>query len=359
MPHSRNASPLAGYLAISYALLITYACLHPLTGWTISGLPLFDYLSTPWPKYYRGEDVIVNVLGYVPLGFVLAPALMNRMRPAGAILLATALGGTLSLGIETTQNFLPSRISSNVDLGSNLLGTLLGAALGAFAGRPLFAHSGWLHRWRSGSVLSGRAGDLGLIVAGLWLLAQLRPETRLFGAGDLRDLLALPTPVSFEAGAFIRLETMLVAASVLAVGLFVRCVLRAPRPWPIAVLLLLGVGAKSLASWSFFVPGEPLAWLTPGTSTGLLVGVPLLGMALFLPRVHQHALAGMAILVATTLANLIPENPYQFVDRRLLVSGNFLNFHGLTQVVASAWPFMALAYLSALGLWRGEHLRTE
>ena len=78
--------------------------------------------------------------------------------------------------------------------------------------------------------------------------------------------------------------------------------------------------------------------------------------ALLLPRLAQHAIAGTSLLLATALVNLIPENPYLPFDRRLAGFSNVLNFHGLTALVDSLWPYAALAYLSALGLWRGEHL---
>mgnify|MGYP003599032092 CR=1 FL=1 len=44
------------------------------------------------------------------------------------------------------------------------------------------------------------------------------------------------------------------------------------------------------------------------------------------------------------------------LERQLAGFSNVLNFHGLTGLVDSLWPYVALAYLSALGLWRGEHL---
>lgn len=350
------ASPLTRYLATAYALLIVYACLHPFTGWRDTGLPLSDYLVAPWPKYYRMEDLVLNVLGYIPLGFVLVPALPRRLGPVGTVVVTTLLAGMLSFSIETTQNFLPSRISANVDLGCNVLGGFVGAVLGALWGHRLFDERGWLHRWRSGRIVPGRSGDLGLILLGLWLLTQLMPEQMLFSSGDLRRMLQIPTPLAFDPERFITLEATLVATSMLAIGLLARCMMRSGHPVPIVLLLLLAIGAKSLASLSFFVPGTATAWLTPGTQNGLVAGAVLLGIALLLPRIHQHALAGLAMLVATTLANLIPENPYLAVGQRLLDRGNFLNFHGLTQFVASIWPFLALAYLSALGLWRGEHL---
>jgi len=136
----------------------------------------------------------------------------------------------------------------------------------------------------------------------------------------------------------------------------VRCMTRGPSTLPVLLVIALGIGAKSLATWIFFEPGAPLAWLTPGAERGLLIGGGLLLPALLLPRLAQHAIAGTSLLLATALVNLIPENPYLPFDRRLAGFSNVLNFHGLTALVDSLWPYAALAYLSALGLWRGEHL---
>lgn len=346
-------SPLPKYLAISCALLILWACLYPFSGWLANGLPLFDYLIAPWPKYFRVEDLVVNVAGYVPLGFVLVPALPQRLKWPTAIALATLLGALLSFTVETTQNFLPSRVSSNVDLGSNTLGAFLGALAGAVFGRHLFGERG-VHRWRMNNIVSGRMGDIGLVLVALWLLVQCIPDRAAFTAGDLRSLLDLPAPLTFQPRPFATLEAAMVSTSLLAAGLFVRCMMQTARLWPILLLLVLGLAAKSLATWSFHVPSDPLLWLTPGTRTGLLIGAALLGLTLCLPRVHQHALAGVALLGAVTLTNLLPESPY--FSSYQLISGNFQNFHGLAGLVSGAWPFLALAYLSALGLWRGEHL---
>ena len=62
------------------------------------------------------------------------------------------------------------------------------------------------------------------------------------------------------------------------------------------------------------------------------------------------------MLFRSSLTNLLPENPYFLSGHQLMQQGNFLNFHGLTQLSANLWPFLALAYLSAVGLLRGEHL---
>ncbi|MBX3679888.1 MAG: VanZ family protein [Rhodocyclaceae bacterium] len=348
----RLTTALPRHLAIAYGLLVIYACLNPFSGWRETGLPLFDFLAAPWPHYYRGIDLILNVLGFLPLGFVMVPAMPSRLSRSTCVLLTVVLCAMLSLSLETVQNFLPTRVPSNVDLGCNTLGALLGALAGAYIGHDLFDRRGWLHRWRMRRILHGNLGDAGLMLLGLWLFTQLSPESLLFGSGDLRSLLALPTPLSFSAPQFLRLETSITASHLVAVGLLARSMMREPSPWSIATLIVLGLATKTLAASSFFVPGQPLNWLTPGASVGLVAGIPILGLALLLPRAGVQVLAGLALLIATVLANLAPDNPYLQANVPLLNQGHFLNFHGATVLVSSLWPFLALVYLGLLGSLR-------
>jgi len=77
-----------------------------------------------------GRDVLLNFLGFVPLGFFAAAvARRNKLGLHAAIVAATALGFSLSLGIELVQVELPARVSAATDLVTNLLGTALGAWL--------------------------------------------------------------------------------------------------------------------------------------------------------------------------------------------------------------------------------------
>ena len=351
-PHVR----LPQSLALGYALLVAYACLHPLAGWRDSGLPTFDWLWAPWPKYFILEDFVFNILGYLPLGLLAAAALPASWGRGRKVAVATLLAALLSLGLEAAQNFLSSRVASNLDLGGNIAGALIGALAGASWGEGLLGPQGRLQRWRVRYVIGGRSGEAGLMLLVLWLLGQFGATDLLFATGDLRSLLGIPPPLPFRPERFIAFDTALAASALLAIALFTRCMTRGANPLPVLAMLALGIGAKTLATWTFFDPGAPLAWLTPGAVRGLVVGSLLLLPCLLLPRLAQHALAGTSLLVATALVNLIPENPYLAYGRRLADISNVLNFHGLTQLVDSLWPFVALAYLSALGLWRGEHL---
>lgn len=352
----RPPSALPRNLGLAHALLIACACLYPMTGWKASGLPAFDYLLAPWPRYFVAADLVFNILGYLPLGFMIAAALPQGWPALRTVLGATLLAALLSLGLETAQNFLPSRVASNLDVGANIGGALLGAIAGVRWGRRLFGHRNALRHWRARHIIGGLTGDTGLVLLGLWLLSQLGASNLLFASGDVRSLLGIPAALPFRPERFIAFEAGLTATSVLAIGLFARCMMRGSALWPTALLLTLGIAAKALATSTFFIAGSPLAWLTPGAGRGLAIGLCLLAAAMRLPRVLQHALAGMTLLATTALVNLMPDNPYLAYSHRLTHYSNFLSFHGLTQLTDSLWPFLALAYLSALGLWHGEHL---
>ena len=77
------------------------------------------------------QDLAVNILGFIPLGYFLALRLMrfSRLSAPGAGAATLLLGALLSLGIELTQVYLPTRDSSAGDLIFNILGTLAGIML--------------------------------------------------------------------------------------------------------------------------------------------------------------------------------------------------------------------------------------
>ncbi|MCB1909300.1 MAG: VanZ family protein [Rhodocyclaceae bacterium] len=346
---SRSTTDLPRHLAFAYALLVVYACLHPFAGWHESGLHPLDFISAPWPRYYRVNDMVLNVLGFVPLGFLMVPALPRGLRLASCVIVTVLACFALSLSLETLQNFLPTRVASNLDLGFNTIGGLAGGLLGAAWGPRLFAHDGGIHRWRSRCIVPGPLGDAGLILMALWLFSQLVPESPVFSTGDLRRLLDLPTPLPFSAQEFLRLEAAITAGHLLAAVLLARAMARDGALGWILLLVLLALGANTLASASFLVAAEPFAWATPGWRAGLIAAVPLIFVGLSLPRTLAQGLAAMALLAATVLVNLAPQNPYLLSYPQLVGESHFLNFHGATRLVSSLWPFLALAYLILLG----------
>ncbi|MBI3526059.1 MAG: VanZ family protein [Betaproteobacteria bacterium] len=349
-------SPLPLYLAAAYTLLVIYASLHPFSGWRISGAPLTAFLTAPWPRYWTAFDLFTNVLAYLPLGFIWVPALLPQRRLWWAAALATLLGVCLSLSLETLQNFLPSRVSSNLDLGCNSLGALLGALCGARWG-ALLLDGGRLHALILRQIGGGAMSDAGLVLLGLWLLTQLNPEILLFGNGDLRDLLnalGLQTPLPYMAERFHWVEAAITATNTLALGLLAGCLLRTGKYVLPAALIATALLVKSF-SLMLLMSTAGLSWATPGSLTGLAAGVLLWLMTARLPWRVRQALAALSLLLATALVNLAPENPYLADIIKVWRQGHFLNFNGLTRLTSSLWPFLALPWLMLLREDRTEY----
>lgn len=347
----RSRRPIA--LASLYALLVLYASLYPFGGWHDSGADVLAFLEAAWPRYVTGFDLGANVLAYLPLGFLWAAALGRSRRPALAVLLATLGGAGFSLGIEAVQNYLPSRVPSNLDFASNTAGALLGALASLRWGRDLL-DGGRLHAWRQRRFLRGPDGDIGLLLLAFWLLTQLNPETILFGNGNLRGLLGLPAALPFAAEDYRALELTSVAAQTAAIALIgVRLAANHPLLLP-PVLIGAALFVKTVALLVLMHGARGLAWATPGSLGGLGFGL-LLWMALMpLPASIRQAFAALALMLAAVLANLMPDNPYLEDTLRSWQQGHFFNFNGLTRLATALWPFLALPWLM---LSRSHHDR--
>jgi VanZ family protein len=95
-------------------------------------LRLFELRPSRAELWDARYDVILNLVGFVPVGLVLIWALrrwISKDTRAALLWTATGLGLALSLTIETIQAFLPGRVSSAGDAVLNAAGALLGALL--------------------------------------------------------------------------------------------------------------------------------------------------------------------------------------------------------------------------------------
>jgi VanZ family protein len=92
-----------------------------------------NVLLPPWkefrPDWTYVKDVIVNVLGFVPLGLVLYPYFLVAQEAKRPWFMTCVTGAVLSLAIEILQSFLPLRGSGCTDVITNSAGTALGASL--------------------------------------------------------------------------------------------------------------------------------------------------------------------------------------------------------------------------------------
>ncbi len=340
---------LLRYLALAYTALVVYASLHPFSGWRDPGISPFTFLDAGWPRWWTGFDLVINILAYLPLGYLLTLALPHpsgrRLLPA---LAGAVLAAVISFCLESLQTWLPSRVPSNLDLACNAAGGAIGAVLAWRGGTRGLT---WLAHAERELIAPIPHAELGLVLLGLWLLTQLSPETLLFGAGDLRQLLELTPAIAYAAPSFFAMETAIIACNTLAIGLIARTLL-ASRGSSLAVLamfFLFALAIRGLSAAVLVGPRGAMAWLTPGAGLGLAIGGAALVLGLLVPAAWRVALAGLALMAGTVLVNLAPANPYSTVALAAWRHGHFLNFNGLTRLVASLWPFLALPYLTLLG----------
>lgn len=344
--------PLA--LSVVYACIITYASLYSVAPWQDRGADLLGYATATWPRYWTWQDAWFNVLAYAPLGFLLALAPQHTQWPWARVLLPLSAGMLLSGTLESLQTLIPGRVSSGLDFTLNTAGTLLGTALALFFGPRILATAGELRRRLKIQRLSAEAG---LILLALWLFAQISPETVFFGFGDLRVLLALPTALPFSPDLYSQLETIVVTLQILVMVFLVQAVLQrlnlgGPTILGTALsIITFGVLIRVTASWLLLGPAtgtaEAARWsaLTPGGLNGLGIGVLLSLPVLMLPSRWQMPLASMFLMAATVLVNLMPTNPYSITALTVWRQGHFLNFNGLTRLIAALWPYLTLIFL--------------
>lgn len=343
-PLPQGRSPLPLYLAGAYTLLAIYGSLYPFAGWHDKGGSLTAFIFAAWPRYTTVFDIVGNVAAYVPFGFLWATALQPRLRPFVAVLVAIAIGVLSSLTLEILQNFLPSRVPSNLDFACNSAGAFIGALAGARWGRATL-DGGRVHALRHRLFMPGTMAEMGLVLIGFWLLAQLHPDTLLFGNGEVRDLFDIRAPLAYSSDSFARIEAVIVATQTLAIGLIATLVARRSHPGLPLAVAGAGLLTKTFALSLMMSGSAGFAWATPGSLAGLAAGLTLWVIAVPLQGRWQRALAALSLLLGTTLVNVAPENPYLANTYQVWNPGQFLNFHGLTRLVSNLWPFLALPWL--------------
>ena len=359
-PRKRPGSPVARAALLAYLLLIVYASWYPFAGWRNTGLSPFAYLYMGMPRYYSGFDVLVNVVGYIPLGTLLVLALHPQVKGLWGLLLAALIGACVSGTMEAVQTFLPSRVPSNLDFFTNTAGGLVGACIGALGVRT------WLDQSRLYQLrrawFSPQAGP-GLVLLALWPLAQIYPQGYLFGHGQvlpiLSDWLSAWLDTSIDLVAMLHpaatmtveqywlSETIITACGMTGAVLVLLCLLRreAPRAPLVLGMLAAALVMKALASSLLFTPDNAFVWVTPGAQGGFLIGLIMLAGLAFAPQLAQRRLAMATLVISLLVVNTIPMNPYFVSTLQGWVQGKFLNFNGAAQFLSLLWPFFALWFL--------------
>jgi hypothetical protein len=91
--------------------------------------PAWKRFRFGWPEAGYWQDVIINIVGFLPVGFLVLNYLSLARIVRHGWMLAIGAGFLLSLTIEVLQWFLPTRDSDMTDVIANTLGTALGVAV--------------------------------------------------------------------------------------------------------------------------------------------------------------------------------------------------------------------------------------
>jgi len=360
--HKTSAWPLAG----AYGVLVVYASLYPFSGWRNQELPPWEFLFAGWPRYWTGFDLAANVVGYVPLGFLLALSFLRRGNVRffashpnlAAIAVAAAAGTGLSFCMEALQNFLPSRVASNVDFGLNMAGTLAGAVLAA--GLELAGVLDHWSRFRERWFIPQARGALVLLA--LWPFALLFPAAVPLGLGQVLERLEtavadwlLDTPfLEWLPVREVELQPLVPAAELLcvALGAFVPCllaytILRSTGRRAAFALLTIGIGTLVTAlsaalSWG---PSHAWAWMSLPVRLGLLFGLLLAMLMLAVPRRGCAAVLLLVLVVHLSVLNQSPASAYFTDTLQAWEQGRFIRFNGVAQWLGWIWPYAVLVYV--------------
>lgn len=346
-------------MAFLFACLVIYASLYPFTGWRDQGVVPLEFLQAPLPQYWTGFDIAANLVGYAPLGFLLALALRRSGARTGLWFWVVTLGlpALLSLLIEMLQGYLPTRVSSNVDFVLNTTGAALGVVLAR-----LIERLGVLRRWnriRANWFEPSAHGSLVLLA--LWPFALLYPQPVPFGLGHILDRLEVgltsllvdtpflewvpvldfsPTPLSPLAEAFC------IGLSLLAPLLMGYADMRSRRRRLFfgALLLAGAVCVAGLSAALTYGPDHAWAWITPQARLGLAAATLASVMCVALPRRMCNVVMLLCLAVSLSLLNGAPVSPYFAQSLEVWEQGRFIRFHGLSQWLGWLWPFAALVF---------------
>jgi VanZ family protein len=352
--HRTTAWPLA----LATLCLVVYASLYPFADWRDQGLSPFAFLSAPWPRYWTGFDVGTNLLGYAPLGFLLSLSALRSGRAAHAVSLAAGAAALLSLGLETLQSYLPSRVPSVVDFSLNSAGAWLGALSAS-----RLEKMGVLQRWSDFRARWFENNARGaLVLLALWPLALLFPVSVPMGLGQVVERLELALASALGESPFlewlpvrdIELQPMVPGAQVIAVALggLIPCLIGygVIRGWTHRSIFLFwllpgGMLFTALSAALSYGPVHAWAWFDAPVRAGFLGACLLALLTLWVPPRAATALALLALTVQLAMLNQASASPYLAQTLQVWEQGRFIRFHGLAQWLGWLWPFAALVYV--------------
>ena len=360
--HKTSAWPLS----LVYVVLIVYASLYPFVDWRDQGIAPWAYLTAPIPRYWTGFDVTSNVLGYAPLGFLLALSALRSGHGGKAVLRATLSAGGLSLVLEALQSYLPARVPSSVDFVLNLGGAWLGAVTAT-----MLEKMGAIDRWsdfRERWFVADARGALVLLA--LWPVALLFPAAVPLGLGQVFErmeaalaALLLDTPfLEWLPVRDLELQPLVPGAEMVCVtlGALIPCLLgyciipaASRRAVFVLAVLAAGIGATVLSAALSYGPAHAWAWFSLPVQVGLGMAAVLALVMLNVPGRVSAALMLLSLGIFLSIINRAPTSAYFAHTLHTWEQGRFIRFHGVGQWLGWLWPYAAMMYVLTR-VW-GQH----
>lgn len=336
---------------LAYGLLLVYGTLFHLepVAWDtpVDFHQLFDWEAAR--KNLSMSDILVNLLVYLPWGYLFCRALLRSHIPL-ALILTFVAGTALSFSLEYCQLYLPSRVASGSDIFLNALGTFLGSlGAGAFHHPAMGA---WMRAWRRRFFIAGGVADLGIVVLGVWALSELTPLVPSLDIGNLKHgvkplYLALSDPARIQWGKLVGYGLNLVA-----LGLILQRVLRPTVPrWKFFLLLFAGVltlkipvvgrqlGLEACVGLLLAALILPFLWRSRDGQWPLVIGM----ICVVTGKVLEGLSVGDGASLTTYALNWVP------------FAGQTNGVIGLIDILFAIWPWLALGFfaVSWLGVASG------
>jgi len=354
MPHKTSAWPLS----LVYVGLVVYASLYPFADWRDQGPLPWGFLVAPWPHYWTAFDLFSNVLGYAPLGFLLALGALRTGQGRRAVLLATVAGGFLSLLMETLQGYLSSRVPSNIDFLLNMAGAWLGAVTATLL-EKLGAIDRWI-RFRARWFVPEARGALVLLA--LWPFALLFPAAVPLGLGQVFERveaglaeLLMDTPfLEWLPVRTVELQPLVPGTEMTCVllGALIPCLLgfsivpsTVRRAVFVLAVLVAAVGSTLLSAALSYGPVHAWAWFSLPVKAGLVLAGAIAMLLLRVPARVCAALLLLGLGLYLSLINQAPASPYFAHNLQVWEQGRFIRFHGVAQWLGWLWPYAVLLYV--------------
>ncbi|CAM3705967.1 VanZ family protein [Polynucleobacter brandtiae] len=338
-----QAMPLARVISLGYGFLIFYLTLTPFDFNFQNGISVLAWLEAPLPRFITLFDVSVNILAYIPLGFMLVLACYPRWRNFVALGIALIISAILSFSAESLQTWLPTRIPSQMDWWANVLGGLLGGLLAIPLGP----------QWLSGSAIRRRFDQwfgVNWAACALFLLfpwSQIYPQSSWLGTGVWGHAIFASVDWGTMVINHVIQESIITALCWLGTGLLLSMGMRPKAPqWNILNgLLCLTVLMKVIFTTLQFGVELSFLWLTAGAIWGMILGSILLRWALLLSKGSKFWLTILCLLSATLAINFLPDNPYFILTLRHWYQGRLIHFNELMQWVSVVWLPLALFWV--------------